>query len=287
MAQRKKKSASNPKRAGLVSLISAAVLFVLVLLNQAMGGRLPLPSAETLETSINSALDELYDQAGLSSVPTEAEGDLLVHFIDVGQADCELIQTPEQNVLIDAGEIGEGPAIIDYLKAQGVSRLDMVIATHPHADHIGSMAEVIDAFEIGTVLFSDVPDNLIPTTRTYERLLDAIERKNLKITLAEPRSRYDLGGGAVMTILGPLVEEPEGLNDTSVICRLDFGSTSFLFTGDAEKPNENALLKAYDSSLLRADVLKLGQSGKMGGCGRSAGGGRGAWQGQYLRSSAY
>ena len=261
MAQRKKKSASNPKRAGLVSLISAAVLFVLVLLNQAMGGRLPLPSAETLETSINSALDELYDQAGLSSVPTEAEGDLLVHFIDVGQADCELIQTPEQNVLIDAGEIGEGPAIIDYLKAQGVSRLDMVIATHPHADHIGSMAEIIDAFEIGTVLFSDVPDNLIPTTRTYERLLDAIERKNLKITLAEPRSRYDLGGGAVMTILGPLVEEPEGLNDTSVICRLDFGSTSFLFTGDAEKPNENALLKAYDSSLLRADVLKLGHHG--------------------------
>ncbi len=261
MAQRKKKSTSNPKRAGLVSLISAAVLFVLVLLNQAMGGRLPLPSAETLETSINSALDTLYDQAGLSAVPTEAEGDLLVHFIDVGQADCELIQTPEQNVLIDAGEIGGGPVIIDYLKAQGVSRLDMVIATHPHADHIGSMAEVIDAFDVGAVLFSDVPDNMIPTTRTYERLLDSIERKGLKITLAEPRSQYDLGGGAVMTILGPLVEEPEGLNDTSVICRLDFGATSFLFTGDAEKPNENAMLKAYDPSLLRADVLKLGHHG--------------------------
>ena len=220
--------AKRRKTKGLISGIVVAVLLVLSL-GITYGDKLPFAVPTWSELSAMLGLDE-------EETPVLTSSDFAVHVIDVGQADCELIQTPEQNVLIDAGEIGEGPAIIDYLKAQGVSRLDMVIATHPHADHIGSMAEVIDAFEIGTVLFSDVPDNLIPTTRTYERLLDAIERKNLKITLAEPRSRYDLGGGAVMTILGPLVEEPEGLNDTSVICRLD-------------------------SSLLRADVLKLGHHG--------------------------
>ena len=154
------------------------------------------------------------------------DGEVSVHFIDVGQADCELIQTPESTVLIDAGDIGGGDAVVAYLKAQGVNRIDLLIASHPHADHIGGMKEVVETFDIGKIIFSDVPDELIPTSKTYEGLIDTIAARGYKITKAKPRAVYDLGGGASLTISGP-VAQYDDLNETSVACRFDFGKTSF------------------------------------------------------------
>lgn len=236
-----------------------AAFLVVVLLNDAMGGQLPLPTAAQIESAAADALDKLYGAADLVPQPVHVDGEVSVHFIDVGQADCELIQTPESTVLIDAGDIGGGDAVVAYLKAQGVNRIDLLIASHPHADHIGGMKEVVETFDIGKIIFSDVPDELIPTSKTYEGLIDAIAARGYKITKAEPRAVYDLGGGASLTILGP-VAQYDDLNETSVACRFDFGKTSFLFTGDAERENENDLVAAYGSAL-KADVFKLGHHG--------------------------
>lgn len=254
----KRKKRRLPIKQSLFSIASLLLaFFVVVLLNQAMGSQLPLPTAHDL---LGGMLDRLYVNTNLSAAPpTDLEGDLLVHFLDVGQADCTLLQTPEQNILIDAGDLGGGAAIVDYLKGNGVKRLDMVIATHPHADHIGGMTEVIEAFDIGRVLFSPLPDSLIPTTKTYENLLDTIAKKGLKISRAKPDTAYDLGGGATMTILAPLAEYDD-LNDTSISCRVAFGETSFLFTGDAEKISENDMVRRYGADL-SSSVLKLGHHG--------------------------
>lgn len=191
---------------------------------------------------------------------TTAQGELAVHFIDVGQADCILIQAPEQNVLIDAGDRGVGEEIEAYLRAQNVSRIDLLIATHPHADHIGSMDYIVSHFDIGKILFGEVPDDILPTSKTYENLLDAISDKGMRITKANPGDEYTLGGGAKLTVLAPL-KAYDDLNNTSVVTRLDFAQTSYIFTGDAETESEKDILKKYPHAQLQADVLKLGHHG--------------------------
>ena len=122
------------------------------------------------------------------------------------------------------------------------------------------MADVVNQFEIGKVLFAEVPRSLTPTSKTYERLLDEIADTDLKVAKAQPGIKYDLGGGAMLTVLGPMDEYRDDLNENSVVCRLDFGETSFLFTGDASRQSENDLVKAYGDGL-SADVLKLGHHG--------------------------
>lgn len=246
----------SPKQISIITLIATALFFVLVILNEGMGGQLPLPSV----AQVQRTLDMLYQTSGLTPSRAPVQGDLLVHFVDVGQADCQLIQTPQQNILIDAGDIGDGPQVISYLRAQGVERVDLLIATHPHADHIGGMSDVIQEFEIDKILFSEVPESILPTSKTYQELLNSIEQKKLRITKAKPGTQYDLGGGASMAILGP-IEDYDNLNDTSVVCRLDYGENSFLFMGDAEIRSEEDLLNTYSKETFKADVLKLGHHG--------------------------
>ena len=258
---RKKKSPKIHWKQLLLSVIALVLAcFILLLLNQAMGEQLPLPTAREVSAYLSGLLDELYGTAGIAPAPADVEGELVVHFLDVGQADCILIQTEEQNVLIDAGETGCGEFINAYLDAQGVKTLDLIIATHAHADHIGSMSEVIEQFDVGKIIMSDIPAAIMPTSRTYETLLDTIASHGLHITRAVPGAEYSLGGGATLTILGPL-EEYNDLNDTSVTCRVVYGENAFLFTGDAEQEYEADLLKRYPKSRLAADVLKLGHHG--------------------------
>lgn len=185
------------------------------------------------------------------------EGQVQVQVLDVGQGDSILIRTPEQAVLIDASEREYGERIVTHLQESGVTQIDLMVATHPHADHIGGMAYVMEHIPTREVLVPPLPDELVPTTRTYERLLDAVESQGVRMTEARPDSQYELGG-ALLEVLGP-VEQPRDLNNASVVCRLTAGEYRFLFTGDMEKEGEEALLKSGAS--LDAHVLKVGHHG--------------------------
>lgn len=179
-----------------------------------------------------------------------------VHFIDVGQGDATLVISEGEVMLIDAGDTDKGDEVTAYLKDQGVSRIDYLIITHPHADHMGGAPEVIDSFEIGKLIMPEVPEEYQPTTVSYEKLLDAVERNGLKITLARD-SEFMLGECEVSVYASRIVSEE--LNDYSVVVRLEHGKNSFLFMGDCEEAGEKELIKR--GVTLRSKVLKVGHHG--------------------------
>ena len=206
-----------------------------------------------------------------SSVTTSEEnplinvdGNLQIHFIDVGQADSILIKQDNNYMLIDGGNNEDGDMLVKYLKEQGVEKLDYIIATHPHEDHIGGLDDVLNEFDTDLVL---MPDK-ITTTKTFEDFLLAIKnRQDVKnkngenVTLKKvPKleEKYNLGN-ASFVIYAPNSSSYDELNNYSIVIKLSFGNNAFLFTGDAEKLSEKEMLdKNYD---LKADVLKIGHHG--------------------------
>lgn len=208
--------------------------------------------------ALEGELPDLSDPSG--TVQAGGDGiasDCQVHFIDVGQGDSILIRSDGYTALIDAGENDQGKTVMDYLKAQGISRIDYLLMTHPHSDHIGGMDIVIKNFDIGTVIMPKLMDEIVPTTRTYTEVLEALLDKDLKITASKVGASYELGQG-VLTILGP-ARDYDDLNNTSLVCRFEYQGKRFLFTGDMESPVESDMLE--DGVDLRADVLKLGHHG--------------------------
>lgn len=111
----------------------------------------------------------------------------------MGQGDSILIQTGEKAVLIDAGERDQGQTVCDYLKSAGVEKLDLVIATHPHSDHIGGMPDVLSRFGADEILMPQMAEDMVPTTSVFNRLLDAVETQGIPVTAAQPGLAYDLG----------------------------------------------------------------------------------------------
>lgn len=184
------------------------------------------------------------------------EENLRVHFIDVGQGDAILIQNGNKSMLIDAGDNKYGQIVVDYLKDNGVSKLDYLIGTHPHADHIGGLDEVIKNLEIGTIIMP----RLNHDTKTYEDVLLAVQEKGLKINSPKIAEDYELGE-VKWTILAPNSEEYESLNNYSVVVKLEYGNNSFLFTGDAESLSEDEILNLHNGALTEIDVLKVGHHG--------------------------
>jgi competence protein ComEC len=182
-----------------------------------------------------------------------------VHMIDVGQADAILIQAPEANVLIDAGENGCGEQVVAYLKAQGVSYLDLVIGTHAHSDHIGGMDVVLEEIKTGRIILSDIPEESIPSALSYTKLLKTILEEDMSITEPNIGDTYSLGDGAKLQIVGPAGLFTD-LNNTSVVCRLTYGEHAFLFTGDCEEQGEASILNRRGLDL-SAGVLKVGHHG--------------------------
>lgn len=196
-------------------------------------------------------------EAGASSTVADMAADTMeVHFLDVGQADSILIKTSSSAMLVDAGKNEDGEKVVSYLQQQGIERLDYVIGTHPHEDHIGGLDNVIQSFDIGEVILPEKTH----TSRTYMDVLQAIQDKGLSITLASAGQEYSLGN-ASFTILSPKegVDYGDELNNWSIGIRVVHGQNCFVMTGDAERDAEEDILAS--GLELKADVWKAGHHG--------------------------
>lgn len=178
---------------------------------------------------------------------------LKVHYLDVGQGDSIFIELPNnETMLIDAAESYQSENIINYLKNLNYQKIDYVIGTHPHTDHIGGLKDIINTFEIGKIYMPKV----VSTTKTYESLLMAIKDKNLKINTAKAGTSIIDTDALKINILAPNNSTYTELNNYSVVTKITYGSTKFLFMGDAEKLSENEIKEN-----VTADVIKIGHHG--------------------------
>lgn len=192
-----------------------------------------------------------------TTTETAVNGNLKVHFIDVGQGDSQLIQTPTgENMLIDAGTNASTSSLLNYLKSQGVKKINYLILTHPHEDHIGGADAIINTFDIGQIYMPKVST----TTKTFNDVLTAIKNKGLSASQPAPGTNFKLGQSKCVA-LGPINSKSDDLNTYSIIIKLTYGNKKFLFTGDAQAINEEDIInKGYDVS---ADVLKVGHHGSL------------------------
>lgn len=194
----------------------------------------------------------------LGGVSEICDDELCVHFIDVGQGDCVFITAGGVNMLIDCGEASESDKVISYLNNEKVKKLDYIIATHPHSDHMGGMSSIIDTYDIGEIIMPHLPDEDIPNTRYFEKFLDSCDAENLGISEAEVGHIIKIGE-ARAEIIAPLSDAYDGANNYSVSVMLTHGSNDFLFTGDAEKSAENEMLE--NGKLNHVRVFKAGHHG--------------------------
>ncbi len=195
---------------------------------------------------------ETVEKEETKEVINTTDDTITVHFLDVGQADAIIVELINNEVmLIDAGEVGDSETVINYLKSLNYSNIDYLVGTHPHADHIGGMENVINEFTIENIYMPKTTTN----TKTYEDLLTTISDNNLKIKAATSDVIILEEDNYKIEIIGP-VEEYNDLNNSSALIKITYYNNSFLFMGDAEKESEEDITSDID-----VDVLKVGHHG--------------------------
>ena len=246
-----RKQYAEKQKAGVVLAALTVALYFSVALTQ------PLPTtlspADSPQQGSNAPSQS---DASAPSTTAQANANVTIKFIDVGQGEAILIALPEKTVLIDAGPTGSAPKIEQVLQELGRNKIDYLVATHPDEDHIGGMADVISSTQIGTIYAPNKTNN----TATYRKFLTAIQNNNLQITLAEAGTIIDQTDDYKLEILWPKKDAifPE-TNDYSIIIKLTVGNKTFLFTGDAPT---NAILNSNPGHI---DVLKVSHHGSRTG----------------------
>lgn len=201
------------------------------------------------------------------------ESQMAVYYIDVGQADSILIKMPTgENVLIDAGCENDATKediekYIQFIKDQGVETINYMFLTHPHYDHIGAADDIIlSDIKVENIILPE-SDPLLWNNSKSARILDAMDAKDYTYDTCEPGTIYNIGD-AVCTVLGPIGTDFSDKNDYSIVMRVVYGETEFLFTGDATTKSENSIVDEWGASALASDVLKVGHHGSNGSNGK-------------------
>lgn len=186
------------------------------------------------------------------------EGILAIHMIDVGQGDSILIITPSnKTILIDAAESHKGPDIVSYLNKNKVQTIDILIATHPHSDHIGGIPVVIENFKINNFYMPLVTHNTV----AFNEMLTSIKHHDLKISSLPVGKRIEFDNDIFLYFISPLKDYGSHLNNWSVVLKLDYLHKSFLFTGDVEYKAELDIINSYDAHFLKSHLLKVAHHG--------------------------
>lgn len=186
------------------------------------------------------------------------DGYLTVHFLDVGQADCALLESDGEFMLIDGGNRDDGQFVVSYLEQQGVEELNTVVCTHAHEDHVGGLPSVLAVYPTER-LYSPTKTY---ASKVYDDFMYYADQQRLDVMIPAPGETFTVGGAQVL-VLGPVMSYAE-TNDTSIILRVDYGESSFLFTGDMETAAENDMLDHWgeeNAHIFQVDVLKVGHHG--------------------------
>lgn len=188
-----------------------------------------------------------------ASTEVGADANFVIRFFDVGQADAALVITNGYTMLIDGGNVADGDDVVASIEALGISKIDIIVSTHSDEDHLGGLPDVMEAFEVSTLYADGNPAD----TKIYQRFCDVAEEHGIAVANPEPGEVLELGAAKV-TFLGPvsLSSDP---NANSIVLRIDYGETSFVFTGDATEQEEKEIVEAGMD--LRADVLKVSHHG--------------------------
>lgn len=193
----------------------------------------------------------------ISPAETGVSGDrLTVQFLDVGQADCALVECGGEYLLIDGGNRDDSQLVVSFLEQQGVTELAAVVCTHAHEDHVGGLPAVLAVYPTKAVY---APTKTY-SSNIFDKFIYYTDQQGLEITIPAPGDRFSLGQ-ATVTVLGPVKAYAE-TNNTSIVLRIDYGDTAFLFTGDMETEAENDMLDYWEGKMnWKTDVLKVGHHG--------------------------
>lgn len=240
------KRKSKKKQKITISIISAIIILLLIICGA---------NPETINQFANLAgIDITIENKEVAQEVTNTtvvDGDLNIYFIDVGQADSILLTNKESSLLIDAGNNEDGEVVVNFIKEKGITKLDYVIGTHPHEDHIGGLDDVINSsLEIENIYMPKIQTN----TKTFEDVLDAVKNKGLQVTAPQKGDTFQIGEAKAEIMTDSILDE-DNLNLSSITIRLQYGNNSFLFMGDSETENEET------RTWPKTDVLKVGHHG--------------------------
>lgn len=202
-------------------------------------------------------IDKVFEESGLRNTQQVSADKMYVSFIDVGQGNCTLLRCGGKAILVDSGEVGAAQTVINYIKNLGIDELNCVLVTHPHTDHMGAMTKILYEFKIDDLIMPEIPEEIIPTNKTYEKFLTAVSDNAGNVIAAKPGETYSYGE-MKLEIFAPL-RDYDNLNDMSAVSRISYGDTSVMFTGDATTTVEKDLLKMNIN--YSATVLNVGHHG--------------------------
>jgi len=248
---------NNDIKKTIMRIVSTLILALILIVIQIISDLFPEEVNNYIESDLNIPINDtnVITVSTLESTVVTKDSKLSIHYFDVGQADSELIIATKEDgtksvMMIDAGNNEDGNNLVKYIKALGIDRIDYLVGTHAHEDHIGGMAKIIKNFDIGTIYMPDVST----TTRTYENVLTETSKKGLGISTCNIGDTFSIGSG-ICTVMNVRNEEQNDLNDTSICLHLVYGEKKFLFMGDASENMEK------DVAWLGVDVLKVGHHG--------------------------